>query len=221
MKQKVIGSIFISTILLFILFGYHSEVQAAKTIKMNPGQTKTVKVPPNYVSVKWSSNKKKIVTVNKKGMITAKSVGKAVITAKVFGKKYKYKVIVKKPETGGEEDAVYKIKIKAGNKEYSAKLYKNETTKALIQKFPMTITMKELNENEKYYYLSEDIPVNSSRPSKIHTGDLMLYGSDCLVLFYETFSTSYSYTSLGYIENTKGLEKALGDGNVKVTFEIE
>jgi len=45
---------------------------------------------------------------------------------------------------------------------------------------------------------------------------LKLYGSSCLVLFYETFSTSYSSTSLGYVENPEGLTEALGTGNVSV-----
>ena len=50
----------------------------------------------------------------------------------------------------------------------------------------------------------------------IHAGDLKLYGSSCLVLFYETFSTSYRYTSLGYVENPEGLAEVLGTGSAHV-----
>jgi hypothetical protein len=46
----------------------------------------------------------------------------------------------------------------------------------------------------------------------------MLYGSTCLVLFYKDFSTSYSYTKLGSIEDISGLTDALGGGSVQVTF---
>ena len=39
------------------------------------------------------------------------------------------------------------------------------------------------------------------------------------MLFYETFSSSYSYTRIGSIDNPTGLAAALGTGNVSVRFE--
>lgn len=81
--------------------------------------------------------------------------------------------------------------------------------------------MSELNGNEKYFYLSDDLPVNSERPDKINSGDIMLYGSSCVVLFYDTFATSYSYTRLGYTEDASELAAVLGSGDVRVTFEKE
>ena len=37
----------------------------------------------------------------------------------------------------------------------------------------------------------------------------MLYGSDCIVIFYKTFKTSYSYTKIGRITNPKKLKSAI------------
>ena len=80
--------------------------------------------------------------------------------------------------------------------------------------------MSELNGNEKYYYLENSLPVDSISPGRINSGDLMLYGSDCVVLFYESFSTTYRYTPLGRVDNPAGLAQALGSGNAKVTFNL-
>ncbi|MBK1520723.1 hypothetical protein H8S72_19290 [Enterobacter ludwigii] len=44
----------------------------------------------------------------------------------------------------------------------------------------------------------------------IHRGDIMLYGHKTLVLFYETFKTSYSYSLIGKIVGTEGLSRIVG-----------
>ena len=83
-----------------------------------------------------------------------------------------------------------------------------------------------INGNETYYNLPKDpdagpLPASASNPGTIQTGDLTLYGSNTLVLFYKTFPTSYSYTRLGRVDNPLGLAAALGTGSVTVTFELE
>jgi len=114
-----------------------------------------------------------------------------------------------------------KIKIKVGNNEFTAILFENETAKNFISKLPVTINMQELNGNEKYYNFSDNfIGDTPQSPGKINTGDIMLWSTNCLVLFYKTFSTSYKYVRMGYIENVTGLENALGRGSVEVTFSV-
>lgn len=111
------------------------------------------------------------------------------------------------------------VTVTINGKQFAAVLYENETAAAFKAMLPMTITMNELNGNEKYYYFNQSLPTNSFRPGTINKGDLMLYGSSCLVLFYETFHSSYGYTKIGYIEDASGLESALGSGNVTVRYE--
>ncbi len=113
-----------------------------------------------------------------------------------------------------------KLKITIGPNTFTATLYDNATVTACKTRLPMTINMKELNSNEKYFDLPDNLPANASNPGTIQTGDLMLYGSNTLVLFYKSFSTSYSYTQMGRIDDTSGLAAALGSGNVAVTFEL-
>lgn len=113
-----------------------------------------------------------------------------------------------------------KIKITIGTTSFVAKTYDNATAKAFIALLPITVTMNELNGNEKYHYLSGNLPASPSNPSSIQNGDLMLYGSNCIVLFYDTFNTSYSYTKIGTVDNPTGLKNALGQNNPTVTFEL-
>jgi hypothetical protein len=113
------------------------------------------------------------------------------------------------------------MKIKIGNSTFTATLYDNATVTAFKSLLPMSVNMVELNGNEKYVDLPGSLPTNASNPGTIQNGDLMLYGSSTLVLFYKTFSTSYSYTKLGRIDDVSGLTAALGSANVNVSIEIE
>lgn len=113
------------------------------------------------------------------------------------------------------------ILITIGTHTFSATLADNEAARMFAAMLPMTVNMTEMNGNEKYHSLSHDLPTDTFRPGTIHTGDLLLWGSDTVVLFYETFSSAYSYTRLGRIDNPEGLASAVGSGNVQVTFSIQ
>lgn len=116
---------------------------------------------------------------------------------------------------------IINMNITVGNTTFKATLEDNETAKVFVKQLPLIVDMSELNGNEKYNYLSSNLSADTaSNPGKINEGDLMLYGNNCLVLFYKTFNTSYSYVKIGHIDNTTGLNKAVGSGSVKVTFSI-
>ena len=110
------------------------------------------------------------------------------------------------------------LKISYQKKTFKATLYNNKTSRALLKKFPLSCKMSELNGNEKYKYLSYELPTNKKKVKRIKAGDIMLYGSDCLVVFYKSHKTSYKYTKVGHINNTRGLKKAVGKGKVKMKF---
>jgi hypothetical protein len=114
-----------------------------------------------------------------------------------------------------------RLKITIGARTFNATLVSNPTVTAFKSRLPMTVNMTELNGNEKLYNFSNALPTNASNPRNIATGDLMLYGSATLVLFYKSFPTSYSYTRLGKIDNPSGLDAAVGKGSVSVRFELE
>lgn len=85
----------------------------------------------------------------------------------------------------------------------------------------MTINMTELDGKEKYYDLPNNLPVKTLPFDTIESGDLMLYDSNTRVVFYKTFSNTYSYTRLGRIDNSLGLAQALGTDHVRVTFDLK
>ena len=114
-----------------------------------------------------------------------------------------------------------KIKIKVNSHIFTATLLDNKSVKAFKEMLPLTMQMTELNGNEKYFDLPNSLPTNSYNPETIKSGDLMLYGSKTFVLFYKTFSTPYSYSKLGSLDDVTGLTTALGSGNITVTFELE
>lgn len=112
-----------------------------------------------------------------------------------------------------------KIKITVNSKIFTATLVDNNSANEFKKRLPLTIKMSELNSNEKYYDFSDSLPKQPANPGIIENGDLMLYGSKTLVLFYKTFSTSYDYTKLGKADNIEVLSAALGSGNVTIKFE--
>jgi hypothetical protein len=117
-------------------------------------------------------------------------------------------------------EASTRMRITVGSKVFTATLSDNATATAFKAMLPLTVNMAELNANEKYVDLASVLPRKASSPGTIHTGDLMLYGANTLVLFYKTFSTSYSYTRIGKVDDATGLADALGSRNVTVTFEL-
>jgi len=114
-----------------------------------------------------------------------------------------------------------KIKITVNAQTFTATLLDNNSAKAIEQMLPLTIKMIELNGNEKYCDLQNNLPTNPSNPKTIKNGYLILYGSETLVLFYNTFSTSYNYTKLGQVDDATGLAFSLGPRDTIVTFELE
>lgn len=110
------------------------------------------------------------------------------------------------------------IQVVVNGKTYSAVLYDNKTAVEFLSRLPLTVNMNPMNGNEKYYYMEKALPTDASIPNDIKTGDLMLFGSDCLVLFHDNFTTRYSYTPIGYLINSDDLATVLGSGSVKVTF---
>jgi hypothetical protein len=107
-----------------------------------------------------------------------------------------------------------------GSQRFAVTLEDNPTASAFAQLLPATFDMTELNGNEKYVRLPRSLPNKPVPPGTIRTGDILLYGNNTVVVFYETFQSSYSYTRIGRVAEGAGLAKALGPGNPRVAFTV-
>jgi len=105
-----------------------------------------------------------------------------------------------------------------GEHRFAITLADNPAARALVAQLPLTLDMSELNGNEKHTRLPKALPSDAIRPGMFRSGDLMLFGTDTLVVFYSSFNSSYAYTRLGRVDDAAELAQALGRRNVRVTF---
>ena len=90
-------SILATSIILPVSFASAAKIKLNKTkLKLTVGSTYKLKLSGKTGKIKWTSSKKKVASVNAKGVVKAKKTGKTTISAVMKGKKYKCKVTVKK-----------------------------------------------------------------------------------------------------------------------------
>ncbi len=116
-----------------------------------------------------------------------------------------------------EEKVLDKIYIKIGDEKRELFLKKNPTAAAFLKILPADFVMDDLNNNEKYTYLGTPLPTDSYKPEQIDVGDVMLYGDNCLVIFYKEFETDYEYSKIGHIDDLP----EMGEESVSVSISIE
>jgi hypothetical protein len=108
-----------------------------------------------------------------------------------------------------------------GERRFAISLAGTEAARAFAAMLPLTLDMADLHGNEKQQDLPTALPTDTRRPGTIRHGDLMLWGSRTLVVFYLTFDSPYAYTRLGRVDDPAGLAQALGRGDVRVTFSVD
>lgn len=106
--MAVISAVVLMTTLLIPAFqASAASVKLNKTkIVIAVGQTYALKVKGTTKTVKWSTAKKKVATVTKKGVVKGVRKGTAIITAKVGKKTYKCKVTVEAPKLSATKKTV-------------------------------------------------------------------------------------------------------------------
>lgn len=130
------------------------------------------------------------------------------------------KTMVDSPGEQEELMEAERIVITIGGREFPAALENTEAARAFAELLPLHLQLEELNGNEKYTYLDNPLPTDSRNPETIHAGDLMLFGSSCIVLFYQTFPTQYTYTPIAHLDDAQGLADCVGTGDVEAQIAL-
>lgn len=126
-----------------------------------------------------------------------------------------------KANTEQEEYKEMVMKVQINEQFFNVELENNPGAEAfydMLREESITIHMRDYAGFEKVGTLGRSLPTQD-RQTTTQPGDIVLYNGNQIVIFYG--SNSWSYTRLGKIQDLTGLEKALGTGNIEVTFTIE
>lgn len=119
-----------------------------------------------------------------------------------------------------QETGATKLYVQVGGSTFTATLEDNEAADAfaaMLEAGPVVISMQDYSGFEKVGSLGASLPASDSQTTT-QAGDIVLYNSSQIVIFYG--SNSWSYTRLARIDDLTGWAEALGDGDVTVTFSI-
>ncbi|CAI1537531.1 Uncharacterized conserved protein [Serratia fonticola] len=110
------------------------------------------------------------------------------------------------------------VKMNIDDQQFEVKLNDNPAAKAFVNTLPLQLGMEELNGNEIFADLLYKLPSSPVWPGTIQAGDLMLYGTQTLVLFYTSFESSYRYTPIGKVIHPENLPTVVDKKTIGVRF---
>ena len=113
-----------------------------------------------------------------------------------------------------------KMNIQIGDASFTATLEDNAAVRELVemmQNGPITIDMNDYSGFEKVGSLTRSLTTDNHQTTT-SSGDIVLYNSNQIVMFYG--SNSWSYTRIGRIDDLYGWEEALGNGNITAVFSL-
>lgn len=118
------------------------------------------------------------------------------------------------------EETDVKLKVEVNGTTFTATPEDNAAADAfveMIREAPVVIQMNDYSGFEKVGPLGTSLPTSNSQTTT-QAGDIVLYNGNQIVIFYG--SNSWSYTRLGKIDDLTGWKRALGSGDVTVTFSV-
>ena len=126
-----------------------------------------------------------------------------------------------KTKTKEDETETMKLTLKIDDTEVDVIWADNDSVRALknLAKDGLTINMSKYGGFEQVGSIGSTLPSADTRITT-NPGDIVLYSSNQIVLFYD--SNTWSYTKLGHINLSKSeLTDLLGDEDVVITLSLE
>ena len=125
--------------------------------------------------------------------------------------------------TSENDEEVISMTMKINDEVVNVKWENNESVKALMKmaaEEPVVVNMSMYGGFEQVGSLGTTLPSNDQN-TKTKPGDIVLYTSDSIVVFYG--NNSWAYTRLGHIEDKSKaeLQDLLSRGNVVITITAE
>ncbi len=123
------------------------------------------------------------------------------------------------PENSGEAKKL-KMNVQIGEFCFTATLEDNQAVSELVEMMeqePVTIEMEDYAGFEKVGALGTRLTAKDVQTTT-RSGDIVLYNSSNIVIFYGT--NSWAYTRIGHIDDLTDWETALGSGSVTAVFSL-
>lgn len=113
----------------------------------------------------------------------------------------------------------FNVKVKVGDRELTATLLNNVTTRAFVEKLPITLPMMDLYSREMCYRFSEALPTDDVNTCGYEVGEIVYYPPmHSFVIMYAQNGEHFSMQKLGRIDS--GVEIFRNTGNTDVIFEL-
>lgn len=123
------------------------------------------------------------------------------------------------PENNSTAEGI-KVRMTVGNETLTATFIDNPTSRSLIERFPLTLSMEDLYAREMYCSLQEELPAHDAGRYGYDVGDISYWTpGHGVVIFYEQNGEIISgLQPIGRID--AGVEIFKETGDTEVTFEL-
>ncbi|MDO5378216.1 MAG: cyclophilin-like fold protein [Clostridia bacterium] len=113
-----------------------------------------------------------------------------------------------------------KMRITVGDQVLTATLIDNATTRALMEKMPMTLSMMDLYGREMCYRFSEDLPAEEAGYDSFDVGDISYWTPwhSFVIVYAESGESIDNLQRVGTVD--EGVECFAATGDTAVTFEM-